>query len=156
MNSEQNEVSIREEDITLSPGNDSSHSQSFLRKILIVTIVVVVLLGITVGIVIVVNKKKEKPDEPEPIDETIIEPQKNDSNVIVNINRKLHQVLIYEDTTSKRQNILLKGQSNASSRRLDEMFSSTSFTSKYMFYIYEIEESHDTKTYHAYAFLLSF
>ena len=166
MNSEQNEVSIREEDITLSTGNDSSHSQNFLRKILIVTIVVVVLLGITVGIVIVVNKKKEKPDEaieetkntplPEPIDETIIEPPKNDSNVIVNINRKLHQVLIYEDTTSKRQNILLKGQSNASSRRLDEMFSSTSFTSKYMFYIYEIEESHDTKTYHAYAFLLSF
>ena len=86
MNSEQNEVSIREEDITLSPRNDSSHSQSFLRKILIVTIFVVVLLGITVGIVIVVNKKKEKPDEPieptqntplpEPIDETIIEPPK--------------------------------------------------------------------------------
>ena len=171
MSSEQNEDSIRESDIrvseirqseirqsesTLTPKNESSHSQSFLRKILIVTIVVVVLLGITVGIVIVVNKKKEKPDEPEPIDETIIEPPKNDSNVIVNINRKLHQVLIYEDTTSKRQNILLKGQSNASSRRLDEMFSSTSFTSKYMFYIYEIEESHDTKTYHAYAFLLSF
>ncbi len=181
MSSEQNEDSIRESDIrvseirqseirqsesTLTPKNESSHSQSFLRKILIVTIVVVVLLGITVGIVIVVNKKKEKPDEaieetkntplPEPIDETIIEPPKNDSNVIVNINRKLHQVLIYEDTTSKRQNILLKGQSNASSRRLDEMFSSTSFTSKYMFYIYEIEESHDTKIYHAYAFLLSF
>ena len=91
---------------------------------------------------------------PTPGNEPIIPPIIYDEDkVIVEITRKLHQVYIYDDVISKKQNILFEGNKN--SRLLEEMHSSLTIHSKYMLYIDEIDESNDTKVYSAYAFLLS-
>ena len=163
----------------------SSSKCSTRKKILISIILVILILGGIVGVVIALRNKggkeiieentqeindnpndvpndnppskpnnppKDTPRDDKPSDD---KPSTED-NIIVDITRKLHQVLIYDDTISKSQNIVYEGQPNSSSRILDEMLSSSTIHSKYMLYIYEIDESNIKKIYNAFAFLLSF
>ena len=103
----------------------------------------------------------EKETEKEPEKETGNDPKKEpekepkENNIVVDINRKLYEALIYEDSMIKKQNIVFN-PNPSSSRLLNEMNSETIFKSKYMLYIYEENtDSEGLKTYNAYAILLS-
>ena len=103
------------------------------------------------------EKETEKEPEKETGNDPNKEPEKEpkENNIVVDINRKLYEALIYEDSMIKKQNIVFN-PNPSSSRLLNEMNSETIFKSKYMLYIYEENtDSEGLKTYNAYAILLS-
>jgi len=85
-------------------------------------------------------------------------PCEGDDCVIVNVNYKINDVSVYEETLEKNSNIELNEILNENGRRLDEkknFAKSSIISSKYLFNIYDEQVIDSLTTYYAYVVILN-
>ena len=145
------------------------------RKKLIIGIVsgvvILIILGVVLGVVL--NKKHEcnscdcNPNLCVPVcnscecDSSLCPPvppeeeereEHEGGDIVVDINYKLNEVSVYDDSTTKTSSVTVNNGN--SRRRLEQQNYQTTINGKYLLNVYKIDVSDENKIYYAYAILL--
>ena len=134
-----------------TPKKENSNPWYKSRKKLGIVIGISILIIIIIVIVLViVLKKKCNSCECDPSLCDPVPPPNPD--VVVDINYKLNEVSVYDDSTTKTSSVTVNNGS--SRRRLEQQNYQTTINGKYLLNVYKIDDSDKNTIYYAYAILL--
>ena len=99
--------------------------------------------------------ENEETEEDDLSENTVNEGNETDDeekDIVVDINYKLNEVSVYDDSTTKTSSVTVNNGS--SRRRLEQQNYQTTINGKYLLNVYKIDVSDENKIYYAYAILL--